>query len=390
LRPGGPARDQKGTAVGWITETDNRRYKARFRQSDGAVKSKTFDYQFEAEAWLEQVEGRLEAVARAAADLVPVYTPPPRPAATLGRRVPLLVEHAQSWERRRAGRQLAAQTRTWYAREVRRLEDSCLRHMRLDQVGKMHIETWLADLADAGKGASTIRAQLKVLRMILTDAVENDLIRKDPSARIPLPKTGKARHRVLEPAEDSRLLLAAKPDPRAGAFILAALDCGLRWAEIAGLGHHSVELDAQMLAVWQVVDRETGELRPYPKDHEPRRVPMTQRLTDALRPIAAAAAEKGGHGLLFTTATGRPLDYWNWARDFWYPAREAAQLAAPLPRFHDLRHTYATRLHRANVPTREIGTVLGHADEHITATYVHEMDERARGRLIRSALARYG
>jgi integrase len=369
--------------MGWIDPQDNGRFKARFRLADGRKKSKTFDYEFEAQAWLENAETRLQAV-----DAM-FGTPAARPAAVLGRRVPLLLEHARSWERRCAARQLAASTRSWYAREVRRLDDSCLRGLRLDQIGKMHVETWLADLADAGKGPSTIRGQLKVLRMILVDAVDNDLIRKDPSAKIPLPKTGKTRFRVLDPAEDKRLLLAAKPDPRAGAFILAALDAGLRWGEIAGLGHYSVELEPRMLAIWQVVDRETGELRSFPKDHEPRRVPMTQRLTDALRPLVAEAAAAGGSGLLFTTRTGAPLDYWNWARDFWYPARDAARLAEPLPRFHDLRHTYATRLHRANVPTREIGTVLGHADEHITATYVHELDERARGRLIRSALARY-
>jgi len=40
-------------------------------------------------------------------------------------------------------------------------------------------------------------------------------------------------------------------------------------------------------------------------------------------------------------------------------------------RFHDLRHTTATRLGKAGVRTRDIATALGHADERMAQRYEH-------------------
>lgn len=58
----------------------------------------------------------------------------------------------------------------------------------------------------------------------------------------------------------------------------------------------------------------------------------------------------------------------------------AARSAAGLPdvRFHDLRHTHATRLVGAHIPLAEVGRVLGHTQPSTTYRYVNANVETAR------------
>src|ERR1051325_9613933 len=58
----------------------------------------------------------------------------------------------------------------------------------------------------------------------------------------------------------------------------------------------------------------------------------------------------------------------------------AARNAAGLPdvRFHDLRHTAATRLVGAHIPLSEVGRVLGHSNPNTTYRYVNANVDTAR------------
>jgi integrase len=57
-------------------------------------------------------------------------------------------------------------------------------------------------------------------------------------------------------------------------------------------------------------------------------------------------------------------------------ARNAAGLSDV--RFHDLRHTHATRLVGAHIPLSEVGRVLGHTQPSTTYRYVNANVETAR------------
>jgi len=66
--------------------------------------------------------------------------------------------------------------------------------------------------------------------------------------------------------------------------------------------------------------------------------------------------------------TGRPLDRSKVTRRFQRACREAGVRVIT---FHDLRHTFATRLAASGEPLRVIQEFLGHADIKTTQIYAH-------------------
>ena len=61
-------------------------------------------------------------------------------------------------------------------------------------------------------------------------------------------------------------------------------------------------------------------------------------------------------------------------------SRRALDAGVRPVRFHDLRHTFATRLAASGQPMRTIQEFLGHADSKTTQIYAHYAPQRARGR----------
>lgn len=81
-------------------------------------------------------------------------------------------------------------------------------------------------------------------------------------------------------------------------------------------------------------------------------------------------------GRVFTTTKGTMLDARNLLRTY-YSLRKLAQV--PGIRFHDLRHSAATLLRTAGVPTPAISKLLGHASTRTTEeVYSHVISEMER------------
>ena len=66
--------------------------------------------------------------------------------------------------------------------------------------------------------------------------------------------------------------------------------------------------------------------------------------------------------------TGRPVDPNKVSKRFQQACRNAD---VPVIRFHDLRHTFATRMAAAGQPLRALQEFLGHADAKTTQIYAH-------------------
>jgi integrase len=116
---------------------------------------------------------------------------------------------------------------------------------------------------------------------------------------------------------------------------------------------------------WDMVDWKSRELHiPRTKNEEPLHVPLNDAALAALK-ILFARGE--GRGRVFKSAkTGEPLENGR----HWF---DDALVAAKLKNFHwhDLRHTFASRLRMKGAPLEDIADLLGHKSLTMTRRYAH-------------------
>ncbi len=197
---------------------------------------------------------------------------------------------------------------------------------------------------------ATLHRDLAVLKAILNKAKnEGDLVKLPVFPKVKLPK---GRTRWLTLAEEQRLLNAAPK--RLRLLIAFALDTGGRRSEL-------FKLD------WRYVDLPNGRVTFIEtKNGEDRSVRLTER---ALHILVAKNS-----GPVFTY-NGRPLKDVKTAYD---RARKKAGLEDV--RFHDLRHTFASRLVQQGLPLYDVMHMTGHKSLTMVQRYSHlapEFQERA-------------
>jgi integrase len=167
------------------------------------------------------------------------------------------------------------------------------------------------------------------------------------------------RERILTREEELKLLAACETSQRTHlkAILICALDTGMRQGEIFSLRWRSVDLENGLLTIQAF----------HTKTMKERQVAITTRLALELERLKANAPDNP-NGLVFGI-----LD--NVKRSF-TAARSDAGLNDV--RFHDLRHTAATRLVGAHIPLSEVGRVLGHTQANTTYRYVNANVETAK------------
>jgi integrase len=127
------------------------------------------------------------------------------------------------------------------------------------------------------------------------------------------------------------------------AVVATAAGAGLRWGECAGLRRRSIDLLRRELHVVEVAVEVAGRVsfKLYPKSKASRRmVPLPDFVIEALAEhLAWFPAELDE--LVFRNERGGPLRRANFRQRVWLPAL-ARSGPVERPRFHDLRHRYAT------------------------------------------------
>jgi len=148
---------------------------------------------------------------------------------------------------------------------------------------------------------------------------------------------------------------------------LTAAMTGLRQGELLGLRWRDVDFAARKLRVVSPYVR--GEFGDPKSAGSGRSVPMADRVATALLALREAALDPGDGDLVFChPETGRPLDRSKLVRRF----KQALQRAGVTQiTFHELRHTFGTRMAAAGTPLRTLQHWLGHADVKTTQIYAH-------------------
>jgi integrase len=142
---------------------------------------------------------------------------------------------------------------------------------------------------------------------------------------------------------------------------------GLRQGELLGLRWRDVDFAARKVRVVSPFVR--GEFGDPKSEGSGRSVPMAERVAVALAGLREQSAYSADGDLVFChPESGHPLDRSKLIRRF--KAALARAEVHPIT-FHELRHTFGTRMAAAGTPLRTLQHWMGHADAKTTQVYAH-------------------
>ena len=203
-------------------------------------------------------------------------------------------------------------------------------------------------MARASIKDATVNRDLSVLRHILYWGVDEQLLSANPLARMKMARERRTRRQILSLAEEELLLGVAKDHLRT--MIIAALDTGMRRGEITGQRWEDIDFSRAVLSV----------TRSKTPEGESREIPLTRRLYELL----LENLKSEGTVVEFN---GKPVRI---VKRTWQTALKNAAIRHV--RFHDLRHTFNTRLMEAGVMQEIRMALMGHSTGgKVHATYTH-------------------
>jgi integrase len=254
----------------------------------------------------------------------------------------------------------------------------------IEDVIAQDIERWRAALVAAGGGPLAAKSKnnlLVLLHGIFRRAMTVYGLPVNPAERI-------ERHRV-KPAGDIDVfspeevwaLVRAAASAQDGAIFLTAAFTGLRRGELLALRWRDVDFNGHTIRVrasWAA-----GQLT-TPKSGKVRSVPMAPDVAQALAELGNRQLFTGDDDLVFVGVAGDHLDG-DALSSRYRSALKRAELR-PL-RFHDLRHTFGTRM-IAKADVRRVQEWMGHADIQTTMKYLHYVPRAGDAALVAEAFAR--
>ena len=334
-----------------VQKTPNGRWIARYRAPDGKVRSKTWDRKTDAERWRREELGRRDRGE---------WVDPKLGKTRFG-----------EWAVTVMGARLhtRASTRARDRSVLDSLVMPTFSGFELRRITPADIQAWVSKLVAAGYAAETVHKAHALLRMILTAAVDSDLLARSPARGVKLPRIERREMRFLTPEELSELLEAV-PD-RYRLLVKTAAYTGLRFGELAGLRPRDVEPLRKKIMVRRGLVEVSGRLHvEEPKTPASRR---TVKIPAWLGEELAFHLAGTDALYVFTAPRAGPLRRSGFRSRVWVPATVQAGLKGL--RFHDLRHTHAAWLVGAGEHPKTIQGRLGHASISTTLdTYGHLMD----------------
>ncbi|MBX3100410.1 MAG: site-specific integrase [Salinibacterium sp.] len=221
--------------------------------------------------------------------------------------------------------------------------------------------------------AQTKQDAIALLSRLLGLAVLDGLIASNPCRSLPRSR-GKAHEtdvvsRALSDRQVARMLELTASHPFGQRSLAGLVFTGLRLGELVGLRWDDVDTTSGLITVRRTYSPDGHgrlELRPT-KSGRIRSVPLLDELLPWLD-----AARATGFEHVFTGVRGGPFDSGNLSRAVQWPETRTkiATFADGTPlRFHDLRHTFLSRLARLGVSPANIQKVAGHASITTTENY---------------------
>lgn len=327
------------------------RWYVRYRDPSGKQRTKVFDRKLDAQRYLTTVES---------SKLSGSYVDPRRAAITVG-------EFSKRWLTAQA--HLKPSTRERYAGILREHVMPKWSAIRLCDVSHADVQSWVSEIGERRSASTAIKAH-RVLSLVLSLAVRDGRIVRNPAERVGLPREVQTDRRFLSHQQVQELANAAGVD---GLVIVFLAYTGVRFGEMAALRVERLDLLRHQIEIAESVTAVNGQLVwGTPKGHNRRWVSMPRFVADA---IAEHVAGKRPEDLVFTSSNGAVLRASNFRRDIWDHAVKAAGLTGLVP--HGLRHTAASLAIASGADVKVVQQMLGHKSATMTLDlYGHLFENR--------------
>lgn len=249
----------------------------------------------------------------------------------------------------------------------------------LDRISKGDLAAFQTGQKAKNLSPSTINQKLRILRKILRDALDREIIEKLPR----FPSEIKERQPPLEVTDDDvEALLKAFDNPEsnggaagpAGAetfdrwmklakpLFTIAIDCGLARSDLRTLRWTDIDFKRRLI----VRERNKTAVKAI--------VPLTDRALAALQEVKARSIADIEY--VFVTPARSPYSFTT-IRRYFARAKRSAGLQGKRIRFHDLRHHFLTKLASRGAGAFMIQKAAGHASVRTSQRYVHDLDPAA-------------
>lgn len=225
------------------------------------------------------------------------------------------------------------------------------------------ISAYMQSRKEKGAAIATVNREFAMLSKAFNLAMKQwEWCSDNPCSRIQKEPENNRIDRWLTPEEEQRLLNGSKGylNGQLLEVVILALNTGMRQGEILNLKWQDIDLFRKIVAVKKT------------KNKDPKVIPLNQSAHEVLLKKSKVVNISG---YVFATQHSTKIMRSNLQREF-YNALKKANIVNF--RFHDLRHTFATRLVQCGVDLYSVAKLLGHRDITTTQRYAHHYPESLR------------
>lgn len=255
------------------------------------------------------------------------------------------------------------------ARDAYALELLCTAFPNKRVAGPGGVTTWDLQLfqntRDKLVSKASVNRELSIVRGMFSRMVEWGVIETNPAKGVKMFREPERPIEALNDEEAERLIAACVERDEAGEplplqrspylqpLVVAALNTGMRRGELFGLQWDAVDLRARRIVV------------KYTKNGRIRNLPINEALLAMFQSLPGPR-----EGFVFRGQDGEPIR--TVQKSFESAVRRSGVRRR---RFHDLRHTFATRLVLRGVDLKTVKELMGHSTILMTARYSHPTPE---------------
>jgi len=250
--------------------------------------------------------------------------------------------------------------------------------IRLDKLKSIQIQQLYNGMNARGLSTSTIKSVHIPLNQAFEQAINNELVYKNPCRGTSIPKKEARKSRALTVGEQ-QIFEEACTQTTFHDFFIFLLNTGLRCGEGIALAWDDIDMQAKTLTVNKnittIVNRDDASSAKHVRivqttktESGRREIPLSKECFRVL------SRRPNRHGFVFASRVGTPLGHRNVTRAF-DNLLEATDLPSDLT-IHSLRHSFATRLLERGANIKALSELLGHKSIQITLDiYGHAFKE---------------